>query len=58
MLDRSRPLAERVESIIRLVADRDPVSDWDIDELLADVAAADRLAKAGVRERTGWRQSV
>jgi hypothetical protein len=46
MADRSLPLAERVAAMIRMVADRDPVSDYDIDELLADIAAADRLARA------------
>lgn len=47
LADRSLPLAERVAAMIRMVADRDPVSDYDIDELLADIAAADRLARAG-----------
>lgn len=46
MADRSLPLAERVEAALSVVPHGDETTENALTELLADIAAADRLARA------------
>ena len=64
MADRTLPLAERVTAAVRSGMNAQagderflPVLDA-LDELLADVAAADRLARAAVMSKSAWGQGV
>ena len=57
MTDRTLPLAERVQAAL-LCWDMDDANEAARAELIADVAAADRLARAAVMSKSAWGQGV